>query len=103
MSNIVDEQANPGGPWWVYMVRCADGTLYTGVTTNLQRRIRQHNGTIKGGAKYTASRRPVVLAGACKAVDRSNAQKVEASLKRLIRSEKLAWCSLNGVEIEKNR
>jgi putative endonuclease len=96
MSNMVEEQANPSTNWWVYMVRCADGSLYTGVTTSIERRIRQHNGDIRGGARYTASRRPVVLAGACKATDRSNAQKLEASLKRLMRSEKLAWCSQNG-------
>jgi len=95
MSNMVEEQANPSTIWWVYMVRCADGSLYTGVTTSIERRIRQHNGDIRGGARYTASRRPVVLAGACKATDRSNAQKLEASLKRLMRSEKLAWCSQN--------
>ncbi len=104
MSNIDEEQDTTGVVWWVYMVRCADGTLYTGVTTDLTRRIRQHNGQLRGGAKYTAPRRPVILAGACKATDRSNAQKVEASLKRLMRREKLEWCDRHGGhEIEADR
>ena len=104
MSNIDDENVITGVVWWVYMVRCSDGTLYTGVTTDLVRRIRQHNGQIRGGAKYTAPRRPVILAGACKAIDRSNAQRLEASLKRLMRREKLEWCQLHGGHaIEENR
>ena len=78
--------------WWVYMVRCADGTIYTGCTTDLKRRVRQHNGEIRGGAKYTAARRPVTLAGTCEAVNRSVAQSIEMQLKKLPRAEKLAWC-----------
>lgn len=49
-------------PWYVYLLRCSDGSLYCGVTNDLLRRVAQHNGTGKGkGAKYTAARRPVTL------------------------------------------
>jgi putative endonuclease len=48
--------------WCVYMLRCADSTLYTGVTTDVSRRVAEHNSGIKGkGAKYTAARQPVTL------------------------------------------
>ena len=46
---------------YVYIVSCSDGKLYTGMTWNLRRRIRQHNGTDWGGGKYTSHRRPVFL------------------------------------------
>ncbi|MGB0189286.1 MAG: GIY-YIG nuclease family protein, partial [Aequoribacter sp.] len=47
--------------WIVYILNCADGTLYTGVTTDVERRLRQHNGEIVGGARYTRVRRPVAI------------------------------------------
>jgi putative endonuclease len=83
--------------WWVYMVRCADGTIYTGCTTDLGRRVRQHNGELRGGAKYTAARRPVRLIGTCQADGRSSAQSIEMKLKRLTRSEKLRWCEAHRI------
>lgn len=76
--------------WRVYLLRCADGSLYTGVTRDLQRRLRQHNGELVGGAAYTRSRRPVVLLWSEDCVDRSAAQKREASIKALSRTGKLA-------------
>ncbi|MDR0816743.1 MAG: GIY-YIG nuclease family protein [Desulfovibrio sp.] len=45
--------------WHVYLLECADGTLYCGVTNNLAKRVQQHNGVIPGGARYTKGRRPV--------------------------------------------
>lgn len=48
-------------PFYTYILSCADGTFYTGKTKDIKKRIRQHNGEIKGGAKYTAPKRPVVL------------------------------------------
>ena len=48
------------GDWWVYMLRCADGSLYTGVTTDVLRRWQEHNGGPRG-ARYTRARRPVAL------------------------------------------
>ena len=53
----------PGtGRWCVYLLLCADGTLYCGVTTDVRRRLDEHNGLRAGGAKYTRGRRPVRLA-----------------------------------------
>lgn len=73
--------------WTVYMVRCRDGTLYTGATNNLERRVATHN---KGrGAAYTRARLPVTLVWSEPAADRGSALRREAALKRLSRAEKL--------------
>lgn len=77
------------GTWYVYILCCADGTLYTGVTTQIERRIRQHNGELKGGAKYTNTRRPVSLVWSEVQVDRSAACKREYAIKQLSRKDKL--------------
>lgn len=74
--------------WSVYMLRCADGSLYTGVARDVQRRLRQHNGELVGGARYTASRRPVVLAWSETLASRSAAQRREAMIKKMSRSAK---------------
>ena len=60
-------------PWIVYMLRCADGTLYTGFTTAVVRRVAEHNGEGGLGARYTRSRRPVTLAYMEPASDRAAA------------------------------
>lgn len=70
-------------------MRCADGSLYTGVTTDVERRLRQHNDP-KGGAKYTRARQPVALVYSEKCADRSTAQTKEAVLKKLSRQQKEA-------------
>lgn len=75
-------------PWFVYMVRCADGSLYTGCTNNLTRRVAAHNDG--KGARYTRSRRPVTLVFRRRVKDRGAALSQEARLKRLTRAEKLA-------------
>ena len=73
--------------WHVYILRCADGTLYTGITTDLERRVEEHNaGT---GARYTAPRRPVELVYSERASDRSAAGRREAAIKKLSRADKL--------------
>jgi putative endonuclease len=77
--------------WYVYMVRCADASLYTGVTTDLARRIREHNSP-KLAAKYTRVRQPVTLVYHEPAADRSSAQTREAALKRLPRATKETLC-----------
>ena len=76
--------------WYVYMLRCNDGSLYTGVTTDIERRVKEHNGEgAKGkGAKYTKARRPVVLAYCKRKKNRSYAQQEEARIRTLTRSEK---------------
>lgn len=75
--------------WYVYILRCDDGTLYTGVTVDLQRRLAQHNGEYAGGPRYTRGRRPVSLLWSEPAADRSAAQRREAAIKQLSKSEKL--------------
>ena len=75
--------------WHVYIVRCRDGTLYTGITTDLVRRVADHNSG-KGGARYTRSRRPVALVFSEAAVSRSAATRRELEIKRLKRKQKLA-------------
>ncbi|MEI6235966.1 MAG: GIY-YIG nuclease family protein [Planctomycetota bacterium] len=77
----------PKTVWFVYLARCADGTLYCGVTTDLKRRFSEHNGSPKG-ARYTRSRRPVVLAWHQKKLTRSAALKREYAVKQLSRGEK---------------
>lgn len=75
--------------WFVYILRCADDTLYTGVTTDVSRRVREHNGESPGkGAKYTKARRPVELHYQEIVTDRSQAQIREAQLRRLSRTKK---------------
>ncbi|MEQ8264819.1 GIY-YIG nuclease family protein [Pseudohaliea sp.] len=75
--------------WFVYVLRCADGSLYTGVTRDLARRLRQHNGELAGGPRYTRGRRPVVVAWSTAASSRSEAQRQEARIKRWPRRAKL--------------
>ena len=76
--------------WRVYLLRCSDDTFYTGVTSDLARRIRQHNGELAGGARYTRGRRPVSLVWSQCCADRAEAQAREAAIKKLSRLEKLA-------------
>jgi len=79
--------------WAVYLLQCADGTLYTGIARDLAKRLRQHNGELTGGPKYTSGRRPVKLLWCDFAADRSVAQQREAAIKNLSRSEKLRLVS----------
>lgn len=79
--------------WYVYILACADDTLYTGITTDLTRRIAEHNGERGLGARYTRSRRPVALAYAELADNRATASQREAAIKRLDRAGKLALCA----------
>ena len=72
---------------YVYMVKCADGTLYTGWTTDIEKRITAHNA--KKGAKYTKSRTPVELYYLEEVENKSQALKREAGIKKLTREEKL--------------
>lgn len=78
--------------WYVYIVKCADDTLYTGVTTDLDRRVAEHNDSSKG-AKYTRGRGPVELVYSCTAKDKAEACKEEFRIKALSRAEKLLLIS----------
>ena len=73
--------------YWVYILRCADGTLYTGSTKDVERRLAFHN--CGKGAKYTRSRRPVEVVYRQACADKSEALRREAAVKRLSRAEKL--------------
>ena len=78
----------PRPKWWVYVLRCADGSLYTGISTDPDRRLTQHNaGT---ASKYTRSRRPVALVYREKRRGKSDALRRELALKALPRRAKLA-------------
>jgi putative endonuclease len=78
--------------WCVYMLRCADGSIYTGITTDVARRVAEHNGDSGLGARYTRSRRPVELVYVEAAAGRSAASRREAAIKQLDRTHKLALC-----------
>ena len=84
--------------YWLYIVACADGTYYTGIATDVRRRVLEHNGVVgKGkqdtgargkGARYTVPRRPVTVVFEAAFATRSEASKEEARIKRLTRAEK---------------
>ena len=72
----------------LYIARCADGTYYTGVAKNMDRRVRQHNGEVAGGAKYTRPRRPVRIVFERVFEDDSEARRMEYRVKKLSRPDK---------------
>ncbi|MGB1238032.1 MAG: GIY-YIG nuclease family protein [Pseudomonadales bacterium] len=76
--------------WQVYIARCADNSLYTGVTTDAARREAEHNGQGRKGARYTAVRRPVRIIWVEPAQDRAAACRREAQIKKLTRAQKLS-------------
>ncbi len=77
-------------PWFVYLLRCRDGTLYCGITNDLVRRVAAHG---RGRVKYTRGRLPVEIAHDEPAADKSAALRAEAAWKRLSRKKKLARIS----------
>ncbi len=83
------DEDNECGRWWVYLVSCADGTLYTGMTTDVERRLRQHNAG--KGARYTRAHGPVSLLVARRCSDRVAAMKLELKVKQLPQARKLAY------------
>jgi len=74
--------------WFVYYLRCADNSLYAGITTDLDRRLTEHNGCNKSGAKYTRVRRPVSMVYHEEHLDRKSASQREYQLKQLTKSQK---------------
>ena len=84
---VLYSEVSPPADWWyLYLVSCSDNTLYTGITTNLKRRIAEHN---RGrGAAYTAARRPVELRAAWVYLDQSAAMRAEHAMKRRTRVRK---------------
>ena len=78
---------SPSMPWFLYVVKCQDTSLYTGITTDIPRRLKEHNS--KKGAFYTKNKIPVELVYQEKMANQSEARKREAQIKRLARKEKL--------------
>jgi putative endonuclease len=74
--------------WQIYIVRCNDNTLYTGITIDIDKRLEEHNSG-KKGAKYTRSRRPVKLVYSEETSSRSKATKRELQIKKMTRIRKL--------------
>ncbi len=78
--------------YFLYILECADGSLYTGISTDLERRVAEHNSS-KLGAKYTRARRPVKVIYTAKFPDKSSALKEEIRIKKMTRKEKLELIS----------
>jgi len=83
--------------WFCYLLECADGSLYAGITPALERRVRRHNDG--SASKYTRARRPVRLVWAEPWPDRSSASRRESEVKRLSRAAKRAVISMGGPEM----
>lgn len=77
--------------WHVYLLECADKSIYCGISNNLARRLREHNGELGGGARYTRARRPVVLRACLPCRDRRAATRMEALIKSLPANKKMAF------------
>ena len=82
--------------WLCYLLQCADGTLYCGITNDLDKRLAAHNAG--EGAKYTRGRTPVKLLYHEPCADKSAALKREMQIKRMVRGEKLELCGLSVSE-----
>lgn len=75
--------------YYVYIVQCSDGNLYTGYTKDLKKRLDQHNGLVLGGARYTRARRPVSLVYTEKYPSKREAMQREYQIKELSHAEKM--------------
>ena len=80
--------------WLIYILECRDGSLYCGITNNIEKRLKQHKGEIKGGAKYTRSHWPCQLVYKEKSASRSKASQREAIIKKMSKVEKQALINL---------
>ena len=89
MRKMSNKDAKSEERHYVYLVRCADDSLYCGWTTDLKHRIDAHNGHISGGAKYTRGRRPVTLVYAESFHQKQEAQRREYAIKRMTKTKKL--------------
>lgn len=86
------DSTQPPDPWFVYFVQCADGSLYTGISNDVRKRIENHNSG--NGAKYTKGRLPVKLVHTEKLSSKSEASIREAELKKLSRDNKIKLIKL---------
>ena len=88
MAESTPAPKGPPSAWWLYVVRCSDDTLYTGIARDVPRRLSQHNGELAGGARYTSGRRPVELLHRESYPDRSAALRAEFQFKQLSKQDK---------------
>lgn len=88
------ESENTGPGWFVYIIKASDGRLYTGITTDVERRFSEHSGTPRG-ARFFRGRQPVEVVYTENHPDRSSAQRREADIKRLSRGLKLELIGRN--------
>lgn len=88
-SGIIAEATAPQR-WWLYLLRTAQGALYTGISTDPARRLRQHSGELKGGARNLRGKGPLQLVWQRGVTDRSTASVLEYQLKQLSKSQKEA-------------
>lgn len=87
--------------WYIYIVECPDKTLYTGITTHIDKRIKAHN-SANEGAKYTRGRRPVKIVYLSEIKNRSDSLKEEARIKKLSKKEKLKLILSGSDQLGKN-
>lgn len=88
-------------PWFLYIVQCHDNTLYTGITTDISRRLKEHNS--KRGAFYTKNKTPVKLLYQEPMENQSQARKREVEIKRLTREEKLGLIGMRYTPSNRKR
>jgi putative endonuclease len=91
----------PRSHYYTYIVACADGTYYTGKTYDLERRVKQHNGLLSGGAKYTSQRKPVTLVYYEQCTTNALACQREGYLKQLTHQQKAALIKTTLLLFEK--
>ena len=96
MALCVKKETSKGPFWTLYILSCADGTLYTGITTNLKRRLAQHNAG--KGARYTRGRGPLALAFSTDVPSQSHALRLEQKIKKWNKKKKLALISGEPLE-----
>ncbi len=86
----MSKTTKPKSAWYVYILRCADDTLYTGITTDVPRREKEHNSKTGIAAKYTRTRQPVKVIYQELLANRSTATKREIAIKKMTRQRKKA-------------
>lgn|SRR5574340_164661 len=86
----------PARPYYVYLLECRGGRLYAGITTDVERRLREHRGASKG-ARFTRAHPPVKLVATVRVASRSAALRLEASIRKLRRPQKLRWAADMGI------
>ena len=93
-----DEKKNETVKWWIYLIRCGDGSLYTGIATDVLRRFEEHKSQGPKAAKYTRGKLPLKLVYQKKIGSRSEACKEELRIKSLTRQQKLALIAENPLD-----